>query len=73
MYTTIEAEIDHGRIAGPEISQLPQTGHVLITWVSAKEDPTRPDWDVIASQLGKLTLRTHTAQWQRSMRDEWQR
>ena len=34
MYTTIEADIENGRIKGAEVGRIPDQAHVLITcWV----------------------------------------
>lgn len=34
MYTTIEADIENGRISSPEMQKLPAVAHVLITLIS---------------------------------------
>jgi len=70
MYTTIEADIENGRITGPESRKLPAMAHVLITLLSP-EKVKRPDWAAIKAQFGKLQLRGNTADWQRSIRAEW--
>jgi hypothetical protein len=36
MYTTIEADIENGRIIGPESRKLPAAAHVLITLLPFK-------------------------------------
>lgn len=71
MYTTIEADIDNGVIHTPEMSKLPAHAHVLITLIQEPSQQQKPNWDTIASQFGKLTLREDTVSWQRSIRDEW--
>ena len=43
MYTTIEADIENGRITGPESRKLPAMAHVLITllpWKTEKDPMT---------------------------------
>jgi len=70
MYTTIEADIENGRIKSPELEKLPATAHVLITLLRCPEKK-RPDWNAIKAQIGKLTLREDTVCWQRKMREEW--
>lgn len=73
MYTTIEADIENGRIKGAEISRLPKTAHVLITLISPTQPPgeKKPDWNKIKPMIGKLQLRTDTVEWQRKLRAEW--
>ena len=71
MYTTIEADIDNGTIRSQEASKLPAHAHVLITLIPSSLTEKRPDWPTIASQLGRLTLRGDSSQWQRSVREEW--
>jgi hypothetical protein len=39
MYTTIEADIDNGKICGQEASKLPTHAHVLITLLSPEAIP----------------------------------
>ena len=34
MYTTIEADIENGRVIGPESQKLPVSAHVLITLIA---------------------------------------
>jgi hypothetical protein len=38
MYTTIEADIENGRIRSPEIRKLPSIAHVLITLLPRKAE-----------------------------------
>ncbi|MBC8206010.1 MAG: hypothetical protein ISR84_01215 [Kiritimatiellales bacterium] len=38
MYTTIEADIENGRIKSPEIRKLPAVAHVLITLLPGKAE-----------------------------------
>jgi hypothetical protein len=70
MYTTIEADIENGRIKGPESRVLPATAHVLITLLN-QPDVKKPDWSVIKPLLGKLKLRGDTVKWQQDIRAEW--
>ena len=70
MYTTIEADIENGRISSPEIRKLPAVAHVLITLLNT-QNMKRPDWTAIKAQFGKLQLRDNTADWQRKIRSEW--
>lgn len=70
MYTTIEADIENGRIKGLETRVLPATAHVLITLLN---QPTvkKPDWAVIKPLLGKVKLRCDSVKWQQGIRSEW--
>ena len=70
MYTTIEADIENGRLMGPEIPKLPPYAHVLITLLTSTPGK-RPNWLTIKEQLGKLRIRGETADWQRKIRSEW--
>lgn len=70
MYTTIEADIENGRISSPELRRLPAVAHVLITLLS-RSSRTRPDWDFIKARLGKLKLREDSVEWQRKIRADW--
>jgi len=70
MYTTIEADIENGRIKGPESQILPATAHVLITLLK-QTDVKKPDWAIINPLLGKLKLRDDTVKWQQDIRSEW--
>jgi hypothetical protein len=71
MYTTIEADIENGVIHTSEMSTLPAHAHVLITLLPHALPQRKPNWEKIAPQLGKLTLREDTVSWQRSIRQEW--
>ena len=49
MYTTIEADIENGRIKGIESKQLPPNAHVLITLLFA-ENKKRPKFGTCTSK-----------------------
>ncbi len=70
MYTTIEADIENGLIKSSDIKELPSTAHVLITLLRSPIK-NRPDWKVIKTQIGKLTIKEDTVGWQRKIRSEW--
>ena len=70
MYTTIEADIENGRIKGSESRVLPATAHVLITLLNPPV-VKKPDWKVIEPLLGKLKLRCDSVKWQQDIRSEW--
>ena len=73
-YTTIETDIENGRIKSADIPKLPSEAHVLITLLEPSDTPVKqkPDWDVIKSQIGKLHLRKNSVEWQREIRSEWE-
>lgn len=73
-YTTIETDIENGKIKSTDISKLPTTAHVLITFLDPSDNVVaqKPDWQIIKSQIGKLKLRENTVEWQRSIRSEWE-
>jgi hypothetical protein len=70
MYTTIEANLDNGRVTGPEASKLPAHAHVLITLLKTTVDmqPATYDFSGIA---GRLQWKGDAVQEQRKLRDEW--
>lgn len=70
MYTTIEADLDNGRVTGPETAKLPAHAQVLITLLQQPAEK-KPDWDAIKPLLGKLKLRVDAVEWQRNIRSEW--
>lgn len=70
MYTTIEADIENGRVSSPEIQKLPAVAHVLITLLD-RSSVKRPNWEFIKARIGKLELREDPVAWQRKIRSEW--
>lgn len=48
MYTTIEADINNGKITGPEAGKLPPHAHVLITLLSSLSKK-RPEFGTCTS------------------------
>lgn len=68
MYTTIEADIENGRIKGPESRVLPATAHVLITWLASSGQKGAADFSELA---GKLKWTGDAVKEQRKLRDEW--
>jgi hypothetical protein len=70
MYTTIEAELENGRVKSAELQKLPSVAHVLITLLQQPVEK-KPDWSVIQPLLGKLKLRCDTVKWQKAIRAEW--
>jgi len=51
MYTTIEADIENGRITGPESRKLPAVAHVLITLL-----PRKVEKESMTLRLGRANL-----------------
>ncbi len=70
MYTTIEADIENGKVKSAELQKLPSVAHVLITLLQ-KPVEKPPDWSVIKPLLGKLNLRCDSVKWQQEIRSEW--
>lgn len=68
MYTTIEADIENGRVTGPESRNLPATAHVLITLLQKPEQKGQYDFSKLA---GRLKWKGDAVEEQRKSRDEW--
>jgi hypothetical protein len=70
MYTTIEAELDNGRVTGPEAGKLPAHAHVLITLLQQPTgiQPGKYDFSGVA---GQLKWSGDAVKEQRKLRDEW--
>lgn len=68
MYTTIEADIENGRVTGPEAEKLPVNAHVLITLLSGGDDEKKYDF---SSLSGRLKWKGDSVAEQRKIRDEW--
>jgi len=68
MYTTIEADIENGRITGPEIRKLPAVAHVLITLIKKPEEKKNYDFSGVS---GRLKWSGDAIKEQRKLRDEW--
>ena len=50
MYTTIEADIENGKIIGSEVASIPNHAHVLITLLSSGENIKRPALGTVTSE-----------------------
>lgn len=68
MYTTIEADIENGRVMGPEVEKIPASAHVLITLLGRGGKPVKYDFSELSGQL-KWT--GNAVGEQRKLRDEW--
>ena len=68
MYTTIEADIENGRIIGPEVGRLPASAHVLITLLEGEDKKEKYDFSGLA---GRLKWTGNAVEEQRKLRDEW--
>jgi hypothetical protein len=68
MYTTIEADIENGRITGPETRKIPAMAHVLITLLPRKGVNGSYDF---SSLSGRLKWTGNAVEEQRKIRDEW--
>ncbi|MFA5043923.1 MAG: hypothetical protein WC381_09460 [Kiritimatiellia bacterium] len=51
MYSTIKAEIEHGRIVPLENTSLPDSCHVLAT-ILTPENGEMPQWDEVKKHIG---------------------
>ena len=68
MYTTIEADIENGRVMGPESRNLPATAHVLITLLHKTAEKGRYNFSALS---GRLKWKGDAVKEQRKLRDEW--
>ncbi len=71
MYTTIEADIENGRIKGSEVGKIPDHAHVLITLLGSLEDKPKGGTYDFSEWAGKLKWRGDAVKVQRELRDEW--
>jgi hypothetical protein len=69
--TTIEAEIREGRIYLATPEKLPKSGKALL--IVLGEERPKIDPESIRSLLGWLKSDVNAVEWQRSIRDEWDR
>ena len=69
MYPTIEAELKNGRVIPAEPDALPDSGKVLIVVLS--EGRAKRDWQACRDELGWLKTGLDAAEWERSIRGEW--
>lgn len=56
-YTTIEVDIDHGRVVARERGQLPETGHGLLTILEPSNGGTGAQSQLEAFELLQRSLR----------------
>lgn len=68
---TIEAEIREGQLYLSEPGKLPKTGKALL--ILLNEEKAKPDPESICSLLGWLHTEIDAVQWQRGIRNEWDR
>ena len=71
MYTTIEADIENGRLKGAEVGKLPAHAHVLITWLGSLEEKQKKGAYDFSELAGKLKWSGNAVKAQRELRDEW--
>lgn len=69
MYSIVEGELKDGKVVPMEAGVLPDSGHVLIVVLSGAENRTK--WETCRGTLGWLKPRTDAAEWERSVRGEW--
>jgi hypothetical protein len=68
MYTTIEADIENGRVKSPELQKLPAVAHVLITLLKQTDEKMHYDFSGLS---GRLKWPGDAVEEQRKLRDEW--
>lgn len=71
MYATIEADIRKGRVVPLEPGRMPESGRALV--VILDQPVKKTQWKRVRNGLGWLKLSTDPAEWQRRIRDEWDR
>ena len=71
MYTTIEADIENGRIKGSEVGTIPDHAHVLITLLGSLEGKQNTETYDFSELAGKLKWTGDSVKEQRALRDEW--
>lgn len=70
MYTTIEADLENGRLTGAEVGKLPSHAHVLITLLRQADGEKSVKYD-FSEVAGKLKWTGDAVKEQRNLRDEW--
>jgi hypothetical protein len=68
-YNTIEAVIREGKIYPLEPDKLPREGKLLL--IILNEEKSQADPERIRNLIGSLKLTIDSAEWQRSIRSEW--
>ncbi|MDO9543097.1 MAG: hypothetical protein Q7J98_12360 [Kiritimatiellia bacterium] len=71
MYSTIKAEIEHGRIIPLEKTSLPDSCQVLVT-ILTPENGKMPQWDEVEKHLGFILKQVNGQAWQKTIRSEWE-
>ena len=71
MYSTIKAEIEHGRIIPMENTSLPDSCQVLVT-ILTPENGKMPQWDEVKKHLGVINRPVNGQVWQKAVRSEWE-
>lgn len=70
MYSTIKAEIEHGRIIPMEKGSLPASCQVLVTILTA--NGRMPQWNEVKKHLGFIRKTVDGRAWQKTIRSEWE-
>ena len=71
MYSTIKAEIEHGRIISLEKGSLPDSCEVLVTILTAANGEM-PQWNEVKKHLGFIRKVVDGRAWQKTIRSEWE-
>jgi hypothetical protein len=69
VYNTIEAFVREGKIYPLEPDKLPREGKLLL--IVLNDEKTQADPEKIRNLIGSLKLNIDSAEWQRSIRSEW--
>jgi hypothetical protein len=70
MYRVIEADIREGLIVPYPAEKIPKSGKVLV--LIPHEEKSKPDLEEIRNLLGWLRTDIDAAEWQKSVRNEWE-
>jgi hypothetical protein len=68
-YNTIEAVVREGKIYPLEPDKLPKEGKLLL--IVLNEEEIQADPERIKGLIGSMKLNIDSAEWQRSIRSEW--
>jgi len=70
-YKTMDAEIRNGNIIPSKPHEMPRSGKALLV-VTEEQDEKKPSETELRKLLGWLETSVDSAQWQRSVRNEWE-
>ncbi len=70
MYRVIEAEVRDGHIIPYHTEKIPKSGRALVLILD--EEKNKPDLEEIRGLLGWLRTDIDAAEWQKTVRSEWE-